>query len=369
MVLDFINQEVYTIVWKLYGSNDIQGLGPEDLVEKKLVRETPYMWSMCNINLNEKVFVCDYESIYNHINHNLTDSFENKNVYVDKNCNIPTIDLQKNGVIRKKSVETADLCIVPKLSQINKYDRYVILYNPNDNTYVILKTLNVGWNINDVGYRNYYSHKVKDFADQLISYGILDGYNIIYHGSGDLISSSKKIEFFTNYHKYKNCIYENDYIVHLNKVCEDISLEEIESIKALMTSRNKDNINMGLQMLYSYDPRPYAYTIVRTIESAGDFLLKQTPFWKSSKFSNFLSKIGLTKRDLFCYSDYYLMNKLFDICNDYDKEKMLSEIFSQYNSGFKNLITALQRHDFLKDIVVEPAKIYYDGKDYCHSGE
>lgn len=317
-------------------------------------------------------FIGSNKDIKNHLLENITDNYDTKNVFIDKFCNIPNHDLQEKGITRKRSYESADICVVPNpnFKRIVIYDsRSVIFYNKSTNEFIITTSIDTAyrWNaaICDKFSKMFKTNK-SDFIAAMYNYGIISrDFEVV---ENVLEITNNKDEFFiNNYKNYKNCVFEKDYLNYLNGDKEVLTNDLLTSIKDMMLSNDNDVVNMSLQLLYSFNPRPLAYSLYSIMHESFSryrFSITDQPFYKSSKFDKFLSLMSLNKKDLRCDKET-LREKLFNICGDEDKEKILTEITQEAYSTYQAAIRNIKRYSFLKDSVdiINP-KVIYNEKDY-----
>ena len=288
-----------------------------------------------------------------------------KKVFVDSCCNIPTIDLQRNNVTRKRSPSTADICIVPNeldfKSQINSF----ILFNNNTNEYLILDHFGYVYNKDIQNKLNSYYinyREPKNIISTLQNNGILNGFQLCYDGNVLGVTSQKLHNLILNYKYYHHCIYESNYISFINEVCEDIDLEIINNVYNMLRS-DLETANLGLQLLYPYNPSKYAYSLLKMFSKVGIYRLSMLPFFSSNKFKSFSSRLGLSPKQLGNYE--FFRDKLYDIVCDEEKNYIMNDIFNQFNSSYRTLIDNLKRQDIFKYIEIEHLKLIYNGENRC----
>ena len=316
-----------------------------------------------------------------HINDLLTSIKDDKkdytNIFVEPLANVPREDLKDHGITRKRDLENAEVAVVPKSDfKIFKepFGRLstAVLHNPSTSRFLIITDLYTGWwtNSKNNEFKKYFNYKsIEEFIDLLFKYNIISGnYHIFFIGDVLNIRNDKDESFITNLHKYKNIIFENDYNDYLNGGKEVLTLDMLNSIESLLNS-NSSNYNMALQMLYPFDPKPYAYTIATMINKKVNFHgIQYCSFWKSTKFKKYLSLIGLD-RSAFPYDSTTLRIKTFDICGLEDKEKIVTEVFNEASLSIKKNFKNIKTYKFLEDANIEPPKFIYHEKDYYNSGE
>ena len=145
-----------------------------------------------------------------------------------------------------------------------------VLRNHSTNHFLIITDLYTGWwtNSKNNEFKKHFIYKsIEEFIDLLFKYNIIsEDYHIFFIGDALNIRNDKDESFITNLNKYKNIIFENDYNDYLNGGKEVLTLDMLNSVENLLKS-NKTNYDIGLQMLYPFDPKPYAYTIATIINS------------------------------------------------------------------------------------------------------
>lgn len=317
-------------------------------------------------------FIGSNKDIKNHLLENITDNYDTKNVFIDKFCNIPTHDLQEKGITRKRSYESADICVVPNpdFKRLITYDsRSVIFHNKSTNEFIITISIDTAYRWNAVicdKFSKMFKTNKSDFIAAMYNYGIISrDFEVV---ENVLEITNNKDEFFiNNYKNYKNCVFEKDYLNYLNGDKEVLTNDLLTSIKDMMLSNDNDVVNMSLQLLYSFNPRPLAYSLYSIMHESFSryrFSITDQPFYKSSKFDKFLSLMSLNKKDLRCDKET-LREKLFNICGDEDKEKILTEITQEAYSIYQAAIRNIKRYSFLKDSVdIINLKVIYNEKDY-----
>lgn len=299
-----------------------------------------------------------------------------KNIFVEPICTVPRDDLKDHGIIRKRNINEADVAITKKakFDVLNKYDTTTcVLYNERINNFVILTNFNGSWWKTKV--RDEFNKFIKDsdniekIANQLIEQEIIKYYKIIYVGNPLCSSNAKEHSVFCNLNNYKNIIFENDYNAYLNNGKEVLTKDMLESINNILSS-NKSNYEIGLQMLYPFDPKPYAYSISKMINKHVKYLgIQNCSYWKSVKFKKYLKLIDLDPSG-FNYSIDDLRAKTFKHCGEEDRELIVSEIFNSFSEDFRKQVYFIKdRYQFLKDCQIEVPKFIYNEKDYYNSGE
>ena len=374
MIIDFNKDNVFVLSINM--DVDVNSSPTiHDLISLKKFNERPYtiFWDVDIKHITKAVYIGDHEELEKEINPKKTSNLNFKNVFIEKTCNIPTVDLQLNNITRKRSIDTAEACVVkiPKLR--NTYSKYYVLYSFFDDSYIIIEPFYFrSWSnpglykcINNV----FDSYAIDSVLTELINSGVLPDHYVVAHFGGiSIINDDIKYSFFKNIDKYFNVIYEDEFTQYLSNSKEVLTLETLSEIETLLNSKDIDNVNLGLQILYSYDPRPYAYSIIKMIKNVSTYRLRSTKFYSTTKFKSFLQRIDYSIDDLNSSMDH-AKKVLFEFCCDYDKEIILSEIFTQANRGISHIISTILSYDFLKDINIEKMKIYYNEKDYLNSGE
>lgn len=208
-----------------------------------------------------------------------------------------------------------------------------------------------------------------NIVDDLFKYNLISkDYQMLYSGEVLNITNDKESSFMSNLNKYNNIIFEKDYNDYLNNKKDILTLDMLDSIKKLLTS-DRSNFEIALQMLYPFDPKPYAYTIAKMINNKYSYYgIQYTSFWKSSKFKKYISLIGL-ERGKFPYDNVTLRHKTFNICGLEDKENIVKEIFEEAYISIKSSFGIIKSYPFLKDAILEPPKFIYNEKDYYNPGK
>lgn len=219
-------------------------------------------------------------------------------------------------------------------------------------------------------YEKYFTYKKpEELIEQLLDYNIISSdYKIFFIGNVLNIRNDKEYSFISNLDKYKNIIFNQAYNDYLNTKKEVLTLDMINTIDNLLES-DKSNYNIALQMLYSFDPKPYAYTIAKMINKKVNWRgIQYSSFWKSTKFKKYINLLGLETKG-FPYTNTTLMIKTFDICCPEDKEKIVTEIFDEASENIKTIFNNIKFRPFLKDANLEPPKFIYNEKDYYNPGK
>lgn len=297
-----------------------------------------------------------------------------KNVYTFKFCNVPTFDLQSKGITRKRYIDSAELVVFPNPSY-GKLDYYgcnsKVLYNQINNEFLIVRPNSYFYSHkhNDVFKAFFQSSKINIFVDKLFDLGIITYDYSILNSEQILLINDGAI--FNNLDKIKNAVFEDEYIKYISNDKDNLTYEVINQVKVMLDSNDMDNINLGLQLLYSFDPSPKAYSISKILRSSLNryqHTIANTQFYKSTKFDKWLSLMGLKKGDL--KQDLTLLrNKLFHMCDEEDKEIIVSEAFEIINDKLIHSFKAMSYFKFLKDTKIEYPKLIYNEKNYFDPGE
>lgn len=374
MIIDFNKNNVFVLSINMYADVDNDPT-IHDLICLKKFNERPKtaFWDNDIKQITKAIYIGDHNELEKEIDSKKTSNLNFKNVFIEKTCNIPTVDLQLNNITRKRSIDTAEACVVKIPELRNTYNKYYVLYSFFDDSYIVIEPFyfrswvhpGLSKCINSI----FDSYAIDSILTKLINSGIIpDHYVVAHFGSINIINDDIKYSFFKNIDKYFNVIYEDEFTQYLSNSKEVLTLETLSEIETLLNSRDVDNVNLGLQILYSYDPRPYAYSIIKMIKNISTYKLRSTKFYSTTKFKSFLQRIDYSIDDLNRSMDH-AKNILFEFCCDYDKEIILSEIFAQANRSICHIIATILSYDFLKDINIEKMKIYYNEKDYLNSGE
>lgn len=219
-------------------------------------------------------------------------------------------------------------------------------------------------------YEKYFTYRSSEsLIEQLLDYNIISSdYKIFFIGYVLNIRNDKEYSFISNLDKYKNIIFNQTYNDYLNTKKEVLTLDMINTIDNLLES-DKSNYNIALQMLYSFDPKPYAYTIAKMINKKVNWRgIQYTSFWKSTKFKKYINLLGLETRG-FPYTVEILRQRTFDICGPEDKEKIVTEIFNEASKSIRSRFDDIKINIFLKNAILEPPKFIYNEKDYYDPGK
>lgn len=197
------------------------------------------------------------------------------NIFVEPLANVPREDLKDHGITRKRDLENAEVAIVPK-SDFKIFKEpfrglfTAILHNPSTNRFLMITDLYTGWwdFVKKDEFKKHFNYKsIEEFIELLFKYNIISkDYHIFFIGNVLNIRYDKDESFIKNLNKYKNIIFEKDYNDYLNRGKEVLTLNMLNSIESLLKS-NSSNYDIGLQMLYPFDPKPYAYTIATMINN------------------------------------------------------------------------------------------------------
>lgn len=374
MIIDFNKNNVFVLSINMDADVDNDPT-IHDLICLKKFDERPKtaFWDNDIKQITKAIYIGNHNELEKEIDSKKTSNLNFKNVFIEKTCNIPTVDLQLNNITRKRSIDTAEACVVKIPELRNTYNKYYVLYSFFDDSYIIIEPFyfrswvhpGLSKCINSI----FDSYAIDSILTKLINSGIIpDHYVVAHFGSINIINDDIKYSFFKNIDKYFNVIYEDEFTQYLSNSKEVLTLETLSEIETLLNSKDVNNVNLGLQILYSYDPRPYAYSIIKMIKNISTYKLRSTKFYSTTKFKSFLQRIDYSIDDLNRSMDH-AKNILFEFCCDYDKEIILSEIFTQANRSICHIIATILSYDFLKDINIEKMKIYYNGKDYINSRE
>lgn len=374
MIIDFNKNNVFVLSINMYADVDNDPT-IHDLICLKKFNERPKtaFWDNDIKQITKAIYIGDHNELEKEIDSKKTSNLNFKNVFIEKTCNIPTVDLQLNNITRKRSIDTAEACVVKIPELRNTYNKYYVLYSFFDDSYIVIEPFyfrswvhpGLSKCINSI----FDSYAIDSILTKLINSGIIpDHYVVAHFGSINIINDDIKYSFFKNIDKYFNVIYEDEFTQYLSNSKEVLTLETLSEIETLLNSRDVDNVNLGLQILYSYDPRPYAYSIIKMIKNISTYKLRSTKFYSTTKFKSFLQRIDYSIDDLNKSMDH-ARQILFEFCCDYDKEIILSEIFLEANISIDHIISRILSYSYLKDVNIEKMKIYYNEKDYLNSGE
>lgn len=285
--------------------------------------------------------------------------------------------MQEKGITRKRSCDTADICIVPepKFKIARSFSKIIPIYSESENKYLIICDLSGftygmhKWTTKFFEYiRREYS--AKQIVDVLKDWNLIPEDSGIVEGEILFAMNAKELDFFRNLDKYHDCVYQNEYQIYLSQDKDPLDTGMISTISEMLKSKETDTVDMGLQLLYSFDPRPYAYTIsIMLMNVASRYFSCQLPFYNSTKFDKYLSLINLSKKDLRIGVDH-MRHKTFDICGPDDQEKIVREIMGIAKEYYNNAVSKIQSYQFLKETtdIINP-KFIYNEKDYFDRGE
>lgn len=237
--------------------------------------------------------------IEEHIKNNLSEITDTKNIFTAPICNIPTIDLQNNGITRKRNFDSADLCVIPKRNFCSSKKEMCLLKNKDG--YALLA---------DKGFRGYINKQDKleelkkynkestiEFFYQLQELGFLLDYEVVYFGDIILSSSTAETKFLETFDKYHHIVYQDDYLRYINNKKEALSLESFEEMKPYISSNDRDVSHMYLQMLSGYDISNILYEVICFLHKEA-YYLRDVPFFKSDKFEAFINSYNLKIQDI-----------------------------------------------------------------------
>lgn len=345
------------------------------LIPAKEINKYTYAFSWyCEIRKSKGIYLGTNDEIANLLNSKKDDNMNYKNVFIEPLANVPREYLKDNNIIRKRSIDNSEVAIVPNYSFKKLWEPYLhktlILFNSKTNKYLVISDLhNDLWSkeIKDKFKKHFVSFN--NIVDDLFKYNLISkDYQMLYSGEVLNITNDKECSFMSNLNKYNNIIFEKDYNDYLNNKKDILTLDMLDSIKKLLTS-DHSNFEIALQMLYPFNPKPYAYTIAKMINSKYSYYgIQYTSFWKSSKFKKYISLIGL-ERGKFPYDNVTLRHKTFNICGLEDKENIVKEIFEEAYISIKSSFGIIKSYPFLKDAILESPKFIYNEKNYYNTGE
>lgn len=342
---------------------------------KDLLKHRRHFSWYSDIRSSKGIYLGSNDHINNLLNSIKDDKKDYTNIFVEPLTNVPREDLKDRGIIRKRNLENSEVAIVPKSCFTILKEPFgrlstAVLHNTSTNRFLIITDLYSGWWTKSKRdeFNKYFNYKsIEEFIDLLFKYNIIsEDYHIFFIGNVLNIKNDKDESFIINLNKYKNIIFEKDYNDYLNRGKEVLTLNMLNSIENLLKSHSS-NYDIGLQMLYPFDPKPYAYTIATIINSRISYRgIQYCSFWKSTKFKKYLSLIGLD-RSKFPYDKESLRKNTFDICGPEDKEKIVSEIFDEAKRSIIDRFLDIKKYNFLEDANLEPPKFIYNEKDYYNS--
>lgn len=354
MFIELKKGNIFTVVWNDFSNlsqAELQALKPEDCL-KKVEYMTYKNW---NYGL-----VYDFDNFYSQLNF-YDGSLENKSVYIDQNCNI---DINELGITKKRKHNLADICIIPKYTKTE--NKVVILYNEDDDEYIIIDNPAYAISYNALSYIRKLFNLGVGFLDSVISYNLFPNYKLIFKGKVHYIQSKKKLKFFQNAINYHNCVYEDDYRTFIMSTRIQLDDDMFENIVTLFNSSEKENNDLALQLLYTTNPRPYSYRIIKMLFSRY-YALDAIPFYHDPKFNEFLSRMNITKRDL--KNHYFLIREhIYNITGEKEKRMILDEIVNEYKQATHQSEIRLKSYKFA-DITIEPTKVIINEKDLSNSRE
>ena len=373
MYIDFNKNTVYILTLKhvtLIPDNP----SPSDFIS--IEKLTPNNKARCGtIWRSDDIYLGTNDDIKRELSKFCHNDLDYKNVYTFKDCNVPTFDLQSKGITRKRSIDSAELVVFPNPSY-GKLDYYggnsKVLYNQINDEFLIVHNPHSYYYFhkhNDT-FKNFFPNtKINAFIDRLFDLGIITyDYSIL---DSDQILLINDGAIFNNLDKIKNAVFEDEYIKYISNDKDPLTYEIIDQVKVMLDSNDMDNINLGLQLLYSFDPASKAYSISKILRSSlqrYQYSIANSQFYKSSKFDKWMSLMGLHKSHL--KSDLtVLRNVLFNICDEEDKEIIVSEAFKIINDNLIHSFKAMSYFKFLKDTKIEYPKLIYNETNYFDPGE
>jgi hypothetical protein len=246
------------------------------------------------------------------------------------------------------------------------------MYNRINNEFLIIHNPHIYfyYNKHRDAFKSFFpSVKIDDFIDKLFDLGIITyDYSIL---DSDQILLINDGSIFNNLDKIKNAVFEDEYIKYISNDKDPLTYEIIDQVKVMLDSNDMDNINLGLQLLYSFDPAPKAYSISKILRSSFQryqYSIANSQFYKSTKFDKWMSLMGLHKSSL--KNDLIVLrNMLFNICDEEDKEIIVSEAFKIINDNLIHSFKSMSHFKFLKDTKIEYPKLIYNEKNYFDPGE
>lgn len=321
-------------------------------------------------NCNAKAIACfGTDVIEEHIENNLSEITDTKNIFTAPICNIPTIDLQNNGITRKRDFDSADLCVIPKRNFCASKQEVCLLKNKDG--YALLA---------DKGFRGYIHKQDKleelkkynkestiEFFYQLQELGFLLDYEIEYFGDIILSSSDAETKFLETYDKYHHIVYQDDYLQYINNKKETLSLESFEEMKPYISSNDRDVSHMYLQMLSGYDISNILYEVVCFLYEHS-YILRYVPFFRSGKFQAFLNSYNLKIQDITNGSIERCIEKFWDLLND-DQKHHITEFYT--NNAIEQTRrnwAMMSAYSFLKNSKIINISIEANEEVYNYSG-
>lgn len=284
--------------------------------------------------------------------HNPT-SLDSKNVFIDKKCTISTVFLQNNGITRKRSLSNADIHIVPDLNFV-ECENYNILYDEESNRFILCS-------LGDFSYRRPEGCTSDEYFSYVMSQTRFCNCPVIHKGPLYLVNPHD-YDFCMNIESYKNTVFERDYLLYLNSLKPVITSDVFETLKSITKSRQVDDYNMAIQLLYQYNVLPHSYSFYKFWSCLSRDTIKQTDTFNSVSYRTFFKTIGLS--DAKFHSNYIdVENAIFNQCCEEEKDKILKTVLSCIRWKVSETNNYMKRYRFL-NVIVEPMKVIYNGKDY-----
>lgn len=357
ITINFRKDKVYTL---LTTSEAIRTSGKCKLSSFFSV-DRAYSWNFCNCG--DSIVLSTIDDIKSKLKFSEQKSFSK--VYVSKSCNIPTIVLQNNSITRKRKIEDAEVSVIPDLS-LNNLNCIIDVWKYNDKYYIIRHEMNGYYS--SPGFKDTMNEALKillqDNGELLKSFDLIpsDAERIF---SGTPICINKKIiPFFEELNSYKKVITDSDFNTLLSKDQDSITEDDIDYIKSLLRSDQISNRDIGLNLLFSLNIRPYA-TKIAYILSENKWRIEHTPFYKSSKMDRLLQNIGLIKNQL--TTETTILNNTFKYNCQEEKDRIKYTLIEKaVKSAYLNL-NGLNRYSFLEGYKYNDIIITHGEKDYSYT--
>lgn len=340
-------------------------------------RFTPYSkWSntYSNNEINPSksagIFLGNVSDIDNEINSKINpDSPANfDKVYIDKQCKYPRFKISELTDIKRCLDPTkADSVIISQhsftdykgtiancYSYEHPLDTTIIMYSKKANCYYFFDyypfimafdaardNLDI-WITKNSSFKE--SNKSESYnnlmrwCSSLINAKVLpDDCVEFYNGSVVLLKNDIEIAFVNNlYNRYMKITYDTELDRFINNGIEKMTDEDLDTIKRMISSKDKTVVGMGLKLLSNYDITSSICSLGRILCENHENVLMSGAF-NSVGFKQILATLSLQRADLSRGDVNYIINKLYNVSKDKeDKEKAKQYVINQTERMIKS---------------------------------